>query len=453
MQLGDKMYSQDQYFVLLRECMQNSLDAGATKVTIKTDFDEWISIEDDGCGMTKEQLLSTFLTVGGSNKLRNVETVGGFGIAKLAIFSCNDFEVISSGNRLTKEILVNHLQLQPVECVPGTFVRLEKKDLFPYNSQNEVNWFLQSIDRNVEIILNGELVKFCPKTQFNASDVLLETGIEPWAVHAPKGEGYHCVMVRANGLPVFKSLIYEKTSMAQRMAFIYEVNTDLEPYDPLYPFTITRDQFNAESEDKKRFEKFKSALAAHFRNIQLMEEATKEALMYDEAAGIWTMFNPTISAQTLALVKAYEKCIRLLFMLNGVSHEKVEYGLIGESALTKMGSYTDKPKEGYDVFFINEMVKTPERILTIAIHEFTHRSNHEHYESFANAMTMNVEKVFVYLGMNYNNSILGLAENVMTVREVKPADALDLSIARFDAMSIFKPGDISPLGITGATAL
>jgi hypothetical protein len=66
---------------------------------------------------------------------------------------------------------------------------------------------------------------------------------------------------------------------------------------------------------------------------------------------------------------------------------------------------------------------------------------------------MNVEKVFVYLGMNYNNSILGLAESVMTVRECPTSNAPALSIARFDGMAIFNPGDISPLGITGATAL
>jgi hypothetical protein len=123
-------------------------------------------------------------------------------------------------------------------------------------------------------------------------------------------------------------------------------------------------------------------------------------------------------------------------MLNNIEFENVEFGLIGSSNPTKIGAYTSKAKQDWDVFFINESVKNPERILATAIHEFTHKRHGDHYESFATAMTINTEKVFNYLGMNYNTSILGIAESVVSVKDVTPVNTFVPNFARFETQSI-----------------
>ena len=73
-----------------REAIQNSLDAGATKIDISVDKEEdftVIRVVDNGCGMDSS-VLDKFLTLGGSEKSEN--SVGGFGYAKTLLAFCHD---------------------------------------------------------------------------------------------------------------------------------------------------------------------------------------------------------------------------------------------------------------------------------------------------------------------------------------------------------------------------
>lgn len=69
-----------------REAIQNSVDAGATKVDIKTSEQSdgtWkIVVEDNGGGMSEEVLLTKFLVLGGTTKVGVAGSAGGFGKAK-----------------------------------------------------------------------------------------------------------------------------------------------------------------------------------------------------------------------------------------------------------------------------------------------------------------------------------------------------------------------------------
>lgn len=69
-----------------REAVQNAVDAGATKIDLRSDRQPdgtyLVSCEDNGGGMTEDVLLNKFLVLGGSTKKDDTGAAGGFGKAK-----------------------------------------------------------------------------------------------------------------------------------------------------------------------------------------------------------------------------------------------------------------------------------------------------------------------------------------------------------------------------------
>lgn len=101
---GSKMYSNPTLAILARELLQNSRDACVDgqpiRITLRNyegdnavedqpakGWYQQITCDDKGIGMDRDVLENVFLTVGGSLKANG--SVGGFGIAKVAIFACN----------------------------------------------------------------------------------------------------------------------------------------------------------------------------------------------------------------------------------------------------------------------------------------------------------------------------------------------------------------------------
>jgi len=70
---------------LVREFLQNSIDAGSSTVRFKFSKDRLsLVVQDDGCGMDKDIILTKLLALGGSHKQEGA--VGGFGKAKEILF-------------------------------------------------------------------------------------------------------------------------------------------------------------------------------------------------------------------------------------------------------------------------------------------------------------------------------------------------------------------------------
>lgn len=88
-----KDYSNPLEWVWIREALQNSLDAGATKVEIELS-DSHICVQDNGCGMTDETIQNKLLVLGGTQKAAG--SVGGFGKAKEVLFFTWDWWSITS---------------------------------------------------------------------------------------------------------------------------------------------------------------------------------------------------------------------------------------------------------------------------------------------------------------------------------------------------------------------
>ena len=95
--LGRKLYSSHPLPIVVRELLQNSIDACkrydvTPQIDISIDIDTEdkminVTCKDNGEGMTEDILLNKFLCLGESGKRDDKGGTGGFGIAKAAIMS------------------------------------------------------------------------------------------------------------------------------------------------------------------------------------------------------------------------------------------------------------------------------------------------------------------------------------------------------------------------------
>jgi HSP90 family molecular chaperone len=131
--LGIKMY--DRIPRVLAELISNAYDADATKVTITLPLDQFLSdqaagrgsgkvitVEDNGVGMTPQELNDHYLRVGANRRTRDDQGVtklgrrvmGRKGIGKLAPFGvCREIEVVTAGGDKTPQgYLVSHVVLR-----------------------------------------------------------------------------------------------------------------------------------------------------------------------------------------------------------------------------------------------------------------------------------------------------------------------------------------------------
>jgi hypothetical protein len=80
----------DHKVALIREFLQNSCDAGATKLDFMFDKSErTLTVTDNGCGMDAKIMVNALFDIGGSYKEGN-DAVGGFGSAKLILLFQHD---------------------------------------------------------------------------------------------------------------------------------------------------------------------------------------------------------------------------------------------------------------------------------------------------------------------------------------------------------------------------
>lgn len=99
--LATSLYS-DPMMASFREPLCNALDAqkragqGKVKITVPTEMNPTVSIQDTGTGMTDEFVIAQFSSLGGSDKRTNNIETGGFGVGKVAPLAFTDsFSLVS----------------------------------------------------------------------------------------------------------------------------------------------------------------------------------------------------------------------------------------------------------------------------------------------------------------------------------------------------------------------
>jgi hypothetical protein len=95
----------NRYWAFVREMLQNSVDAGSTQIDIKLlriGTDTFVSVDDNGCGMTEEVLFGKLLSLGSSGKDFRDGATGGFGKAKeILYFAHTKYTIAISGMKVT----------------------------------------------------------------------------------------------------------------------------------------------------------------------------------------------------------------------------------------------------------------------------------------------------------------------------------------------------------------
>ena len=125
---------------IVKELLENSIDAGATSITVETvkGGKEYIRVTDNGCGIPKDQLELAFMRYA-TSKLRTaedlsaVDTLGFRGEALASIASVSRTELISrpASEKLGARITIaasNILSIEDAACEDGTTIIV--RDLF-----------------------------------------------------------------------------------------------------------------------------------------------------------------------------------------------------------------------------------------------------------------------------------------------------------------------------------
>ena len=90
-----------------RELFQNSIDAGARKITVDINEIETgimkVCFADNGCGMDRETIEDVFLCLGKTTK-SGANSIGGFGKARMLICYAMDSYEIRTHNTLVNAI-------------------------------------------------------------------------------------------------------------------------------------------------------------------------------------------------------------------------------------------------------------------------------------------------------------------------------------------------------------
>ena len=125
---------------VVKELLENSIDAGARKIAISIDQGgrKLIAVQDDGCGMTREDAALS-LERQATSKIRdvddieNIDTLGFRGEAIPSIASVSRFTLATRRRESDEGTLVqvdagNLTGVRACGCPPGT--RVEVRDLF-----------------------------------------------------------------------------------------------------------------------------------------------------------------------------------------------------------------------------------------------------------------------------------------------------------------------------------
>jgi hypothetical protein len=190
---------------LVCEVIQNSVDAGATRISM--DFGEdSMSFCDNGSGMTQDRMVAAMLTMGGSVKKSG--NTGGFGAAKkLLLFSHREFEIHSLETFVRGSCL--NYEFVEAEYFYGTKIKVSPLESFSYRPsemRDLAKTFLKKCNfKHCEVYLDGELFSEyldLPVIRDNESMCVCSS---------PESSSSGYIYVRKNGLFMFDRYVPKLT--------------------------------------------------------------------------------------------------------------------------------------------------------------------------------------------------------------------------------------------------
>jgi hypothetical protein len=384
--LGEKIYSGNLGEIVLRESIQNSLDARSTliEITLTNDGNTWtLVVTDNGIGI--DDYNDHFLKIGGSEDYKRNHTdnsiIGGFGLAKLAFFACEYWKVESKGYEVNKEIAENQLPFAECEFNRGTRITLtipDRKVSWGYRSW--IKEYLSLINRPVTFTFNGEEIN-----PFTWSDSYFDSGTIKTGSTNRNGH----ILVRLNDLPTF----YKWISGLENTVLL-DFHSSLSPYDEGYPLIASRDNFKEQTEEGKILKTFESKLSEFIRENKKLEEEKRAAIsksgvkvmIAGKVREVITIGNVTaeqIKDNTFSLATYARYIKQIIENFTCESFESYSFGVTCNDDVE--AAYFPNAK----LFIINiSQTRKKGNILSLALHEITHALGYDaHNESYTCKLT------------------------------------------------------------------
>lgn len=246
---------QEHRSALIREFLQNSVDAKSKN--IKFNFcDNYLIVQDDGCGMTSDILVNALLTMSGSFKGEN--SIGGFGAAKeILLFQHERYHITTSKNGEICTVIGNQLDYEWSDCHldligdSGTTIKIDFHESYDVSSMcHVIKSYLHDCQTSQNIYLNDELIE-----SDSIRGDLVDKGLDWAEIYVSANKPSHYVAVRINGVKMFDvyvsdlehEVIVELTKPSleiltvNRDGFVWKYQNDLSKL--IYEISVEKGQF------------------------------------------------------------------------------------------------------------------------------------------------------------------------------------------------------------------
>jgi len=431
--IGRKLYSTHPLIIVVRELLQNSVDAcnsvkreNQIKITIDVNRGESVTVvcDDNGIGMNKDILINKFLCLGASGKRDNADSTGGFGIAKAALLSNDFWSVYTTCWYIDAAGLGGDLIKRKRRI--GTRVKCRITEDWYHSTIVSALSMIYFSDVKIHLILrengidiiNDKNAGFDEKMDLHASKILegwqlnLVNPFSPYdSVYTNYNDNDH---YRLNGLVQFSTSAY-----GREIITVTDINTDKIPTDNDYPLTMSRESLKPEisSEVNKVLQKisenpnqtkFNAARKNKVIKSNVNDGITLEKnIDVSEIPAIGRI--KTINQLGESPTSDEKRLLRLYAALLALVVRNNDYFGVGltDDSCRGMRMYC----EGQQWYMINpDIVFTDTElhgwsmdglihaVYFLAIHEAAHYENHTHNESFASEMSrLNVSSIGILL--------------------------------------------------------
>lgn len=190
----------DRHTSLVREFLQNSVDAGATKIDFITG-DDFLTVIDNGCGIKPERMVEALLTLGGS--VKEGGSIGGYGIAKeILLFAHETYRIRTLNSLVRGRVLAYEIETLS-ECFPGAEFSIRFAPLFQFDRARFIQRakdYLGTCQLTAAVSIDGQVIS----TDLRARkiDVAFAHG-RVLSRRMPDGETSSEIIVRSGGLTMF----------------------------------------------------------------------------------------------------------------------------------------------------------------------------------------------------------------------------------------------------------
>jgi hypothetical protein len=362
--LGKSMYANGFFMTIIRELIQNSLDADSKNIDVLY-RDNRLTVIDNGYGIKQ---VDGLLNVIGGAYHESTNSIGGFGLAKIAIFACDYWQFKSVSGSFCKGF--NYDENDTLDNGTIVFCDFLSKDI-PWNVEKKITSFLSMINRDVIFTFNDQVIE---KSQFGAWEVdgKFESMADNYLYNGH-------IVIRLNGMPTFQTYVN-----TLEKSVIFDYFTDLNPYDDNYPLVTNRDAFKESTQEFIDFKSRKQSLEDKLHSDKQLAELSMFSISSVNFQGGKFKSSGDVSVkdykQSSRVIYTYKRYMLQIASLFKVDSDNFTFGLC-DGSQGEDGAYI----ESENLFTISKYIDNDDKgkILAIAMHEFCHFNGYTyHNEDF-----------------------------------------------------------------------